>query len=100
MSVHQPLAIGIDIGGTGTKFGIVDRDGNVLFSGEMSTKKHKEIEGFIDELHGHLGELIEKAGGIGRIRGIGVGDPMGIFIPEPLNMRPIYPGVVSFPLPR
>ena len=42
MSVHQPLAIGIDIGGTGTKFGIVDKDGNVLFSGEMSTKKHKE----------------------------------------------------------
>jgi glucokinase len=35
-SVTQ-LAIGIDIGGTGTKFGIVDRDGNVLFSGEMST---------------------------------------------------------------
>ena len=35
----EALAIGIDIGGTGTKFGIVDRDGNVLFSGEMSTKK-------------------------------------------------------------
>ena len=30
-SVTQ-LAIGIDIGGTGTKYGIVDRDGNVLFS--------------------------------------------------------------------
>ena len=34
----EPLAIGVDIGGTGTKFGIVDRVGNVLFSGEMSTK--------------------------------------------------------------
>ena len=30
----DPLVIGIDIGGTGTKFGIVDRVGNVLFSSE------------------------------------------------------------------
>jgi glucokinase len=33
----QPLAIGIDIGGTGTKFGVVERGGNILFSGEIST---------------------------------------------------------------
>ncbi len=91
MSAHQPLAIGIDIGGTGTKFGIVDRDGNVLFSGEMSTKKHKEIETFIDELHGHLGELIEKAGGIGRIRGIGVGAPNGNFYTGTIEYAPNLP---------
>ena len=45
----EPLAVGIDIGGTGTKFGIVDRNGNVLFSSEISTKKHKQIESFIDD---------------------------------------------------
>ncbi len=50
----EPLAIGIDIGGTGTKFGIVDRSGNVLFTGDLSTKKHKKIETFIDELHDKL----------------------------------------------
>ena len=68
MSANEPLAIGVDIGGTGTKYGIVDRNGNVLFSSEMSTKKHKTIETFIDELYIHLNELIEKAGGIGRMR--------------------------------
>ncbi len=35
----EALAIGIDIGGTGTKFGIVDRDGNVLFSNENINQK-------------------------------------------------------------
>ena len=65
-SVTQ-LAIGIDIGGTGTKFGIVDRDGNVLFSGEMSTKKHKTVDTFIVELHEVISEVIEKAGGTGRM---------------------------------
>lgn len=73
----RPLAIGIDIGGTGTKFGIVDKDGNVLFQGEISTKKHPTVETFIDELYEELHELIEKAGGIGRMKGIGVGAPNG-----------------------
>ena len=75
----RPLAIGIDIGGTGTKFGIVDKDGNVLFQGEISTKKHATIESFIDELYESLHDLIEKAGGVGRMKGIGVGAPNGNF---------------------
>src|SRR5205809_1068540 len=61
----DPLVIGIDIGGTGTKFGIVDRVGNVLFSGDISTKKHKHVETFIDELHDTLKVLIDKATGVG-----------------------------------
>jgi glucokinase len=94
------LAIGIDIGGTGTKFGIVDKDGNVLFSGEMSTKKHKEIDGYIDELHGHLGELIEKAGGIGRIRGIGVGAPNGNFYTGNIEYAPNLPWSGVIPIAK
>ncbi len=76
-SALNPLAIGIDIGGTFTKFGIVDRDGNVLFSGQISTKKHPGVDTFIDELYTELSELIRKAGGIGRIKGIGIGAPNG-----------------------
>ena len=76
-SLQRPLVIGIDIGGTGTKYGIVDRDGNVLFSGEISTKKHPTIESFIDDLYLELSELIKQAGGTGRIKGIGIGAPNG-----------------------
>ncbi len=64
----EALAVGIDIGGTGTKYGIVDRIGNVLFTGSLSTKKHKKIETFIDELHEKLSALIQNVGGSGRIR--------------------------------
>lgn len=76
MGLNQ-LAIGIDIGGTGTKFGIVDQDGNVLFSGEISTKKHPTIDTFIEELYEELSLLITKSGGEGRIKGIGIGAPNG-----------------------
>ena len=66
---YESLAIGIDIGGTGTKYGIVDRNGNVLFSGEMSTRGFAQVEDFINELHNNLLVLIDKAGGSGRMRG-------------------------------
>jgi glucokinase len=96
----KKLAIGIDIGGTGTKYGIVDRDGNVLFSGEMSTKKHKEIEPYIDELYVHLLELIDKAGGIDQMIGVGVGAPNGNFYSGTIEYAPNLPWKGIIPLAK
>ncbi len=94
----EALAVGIDIGGTGTKFGIVDRAGNVLFTGDLSTKRHKKIETFIDELHDKLAVLIQNAGGIGRIRGIGVGAPNGNFYTGTVEYAPNLPWKGILPL--
>ena len=94
----QQLAIGIDIGGTGTKFGIVDRNGNILFSSEISSRNHPEVEGFIDELHEALSDMIERAGGTGRIRGIGVGAPNGNYYSGTVEYAPnlIWKGIIPF----
>jgi glucokinase len=94
----EALAVGIDIGGTGTKFGIVDRSGNVLFTGDLSTKKHKKIETFIDELHEKLSALIQNVGGTGRIRGIGVGAPNGNFYTGTVEYAPNLPWKGILPL--
>ena len=98
--VIDPLAIGIDIGGTGTKFGIVDRVGNVLFSGGISTKKHAKVETFIDELYDNLKVLIDKAGGVGRIKGIGVGAPNGNFYTGTVEYAPNLPWKGIIPLAK
>lgn len=94
----QQLAVGIDIGGTGTKFGIVDRNGNILFSSEISSRNHAEVEGFLDELHQNLYLMIERAGGTGRIRGIGVGAPNGNFYSGTVEYAPNLPwkGIIPF----
>jgi glucokinase len=94
----QQLAIGVDIGGTGTKFGIVDRNGNILFSSEISSRNHSQVEGFIDELHGVLYEMIETAGGPGRIKGIGVGAPNGNYYSGTVEYAPNLPwkGIIPF----
>ena len=96
----ESLAIGIDIGGTGTKFGIVDRHGNVLFSSEISTRKHKNVTSFIDELHTSLYSLIEKAGGQGRMKGIGVGAPNGNYYTGTIEYAPNLPWKGVIPLAK
>lgn len=96
----SPLAIGIDLGGTGTKFGIVDRNGNILFSDEISTKGHKDVQAFIDELHKALYPLIEKAGGAGRIKGIGLGAPNGNFYSGTIEYAPNLPWKGIIPLAK
>lgn len=90
--------IGVDIGGTGTKYGIVDKDGNVLHSSSMATNTHEQVHTYIDELHEKLSELIEKVGGVGRIKGIGVGAPNGNIYTGTIEYAPNLPwkGVIPF----
>jgi glucokinase len=99
-SALEALAIGIDIGGTGTKFGIVDRVGNVLFSSEISTRKHSDVNDFIDDLYNELSKLIDNVGGIGRIKGIGVGAPNGNFYTGTIEYAPNLPWKGIIPLAR
>ncbi len=99
-AIQEPLVIGIDIGGTGTKFGIVDKDGNVLFSSEISTKKHATVDSFIEELGGELQIMIEKAGGSGRMKGIGVGAPNGNFYTGTIEYAPNLPWKGVIPLAK
>jgi glucokinase len=94
------FVVGVDIGGTGTKFGIVDNVGNVLFASEISTKKHEQVHTFIDELYQELSILIEKVGGVGRIKGIGVGAPNGNVYTGNIEYAPNLPWKGIIPLAR
>ena len=43
-------SIGIDVGGTTTKFGIVDDNGLIVNQGVIKTSNHLSVHTFIDEL--------------------------------------------------
>lgn len=73
------FAIGIDIGGTNTKFGIVDRNGHILTQDRLLTNKHEAVQDFIDELHSKLMPMIKEAGRKKEFAGIGIGAPNGNF---------------------
>ncbi|MCX6319199.1 MAG: ROK family protein [Bacteroidetes bacterium] len=71
------FVVGIDIGGTNTKFGIVNKEGTIMAQDRLLTNKHEDVEEFIVELHEKLSPMIEKAGGTKNCLGIGIGAPNG-----------------------
>jgi glucokinase len=84
----KDYAVGIDIGGTNTKFGIVDRKGNILEQGRMRTDTHENAEDFIAELYVHLSKLITSHGGNDKFKGIGVGAPNGNYYTGNIEYAP------------
>ncbi|MBQ7878243.1 MAG: ROK family protein [Bacteroidaceae bacterium] len=74
--VEKNLVIGIDIGGTGTKIGIVDARGEILARDEgIATASYATFEEFVDAMNDVIKRLITATGSEGRIRGVGVGAP-------------------------
>ncbi len=71
------LTIGIDIGGTNTKYGIVDRGGNVLNHGSISTTKFEEFKDYFQGLSAALRKSISEVPGDHKIIGVGVGAANG-----------------------
>ncbi len=84
----QQYAIGIDIGGTNTVYGLVDRRGHISYRGATSTKKHEKIEDYLEELYESLMPTIEQAGGVQYIKGIGIGAPNGNFYTGSIEYAP------------
>ena len=68
---------GIDIGGTNTKFGIVDKVGTIIQQDRLLTNEPDGVQDFIDELNNKLLPMIEANGGKQNFTGIGIGAPNG-----------------------
>lgn len=88
IDTSNELAIGIDIGGTNTKYGIVNHRGDILEKGDLKTDEHPTIEGYIDALHDTLVPLIKKHESEGRVKGIGVGAPNGNYYTGTIDYAP------------
>ena len=88
MNTAAEYAIGIDIGGTTSKFGIVNHRGAISNIGDIDTKNHSDINLFIDELYRELRPAIDSVGGIEFIRGIGVGAPNGNYYSGTIEYAP------------
>jgi glucokinase len=88
--MKNQYAIGIDMGGTNTVFGIVDNDGHVLSKGSIKTGTHEDINLYIDELFTELSKLIDTVGKE-NIKGIGVGAPNGNYYTGDILFAPNLP---------
>lgn len=96
--MDKPYVIGIDIGGTNSVFGVVDTRGTILYSGSIKTGKYADINDYIAELAKGLDLVIEQAGGIDKIKGIGVGAPNGNYFNGCIEFAPNLPWKGKIPL--
>ncbi len=89
-------AIGIDIGGTTTKFGIVNRTGKIIEQDRISSVEYASVQDFIDALYEKMQPMINRAGGLENITGIGVGAPNGNFYKGTIEFAPnlVWKGII------
>lgn len=96
----KEFAIGIDIGGTNTKFGIVNHRGEISNRGVISTVGHNDIHQYIDTLYNDLAPAIENVGGMQYIKGVGVGAPNGNYYSGTIEYAPNLPWKGVIPLAK
>jgi glucokinase len=73
----RDFTVGIDIGGTNTKYGIVDRSGEVIMQGNIPTTKFEEFQDFFEAMAAALREGIKNLPTDAHLVGIGVGAANG-----------------------
>jgi len=88
IDLSTEFAIGIDIGGTNTKYGIVNHRGEILEKGELRTDAYPEIELYVDALHKAITPIIEAHRQDGSIKGIGIGAPNGNYYTGTIEYAP------------
>ena len=71
------IVVGIDIGGTNTIFGFVDREGIILAEDNLKTTQFSQAELFVDALYEKIMITMPKIGYDVEIIGFGIGAPMG-----------------------
>jgi len=69
----EHVALGIDIGGTNTAYGLVNRKGEVLFEESITTTDYPEPEDLVDKIYND----VKSKGLLDNLLGLGVGAPNG-----------------------
>ncbi len=86
----QELALGIDIGGTNTAFGIVNRRGTIITKGSLPTTGHPTVEDYIATVRQTILPLLEQEG-LEHFAGAGIGAPNGNFFTGEIVFAPNMP---------
>ncbi len=94
----KPNVVGIDIGGTNSVIGLVNREGQVIATTSIKTQSYPEFGQYADALSDAIKSLIAANGGIEKVQGVGVGAPNANFYSGNIEYAANLPwkGVVPF----
>ncbi len=77
--MEKPYVVGIDIGATTAKIGLVDMRGNVLLQTAIRSNDTTDSQQFISRLCDAVRQLVEPKYSLDEVRGIGIGAPNANF---------------------
>jgi glucokinase len=80
------VVLGIDIGGTFTKYGLVDIEGNIFTEGSVPSDKHLDVNNFILEFREKVFSHFDKNKFL--LKGIGIGAPNGNYYNGTIEFAP------------
>jgi len=87
MTSKMKLAVGIDIGGTNTVFGLVDENGVCLKQDSVKTGDYEQVENFVQTVQGKVKTLISDFEGA-YIIGMGIGAPNANYYTGTIEFAP------------
>ncbi len=82
------VAIGIDIGGTNTAFGLITEEGKCLAESSIPTNDYEDVNEYIDNLTKNINKFVEEQEFEVEIKGIGVGAPNGNYHKGTIEFAP------------
>jgi glucokinase len=96
MDISSEFAVGVDIGGTNTKWGLVNHRGEIMQKGDLRTDAHTTVESFIDALYHTLKPIIDVYNAEGNIKGMGIGAPNGNYYSGTIEYAPnlLWKGII------
>ena len=89
--LSKEIVVGIDIGGTNTKYGLVNHRGEILEKGDIRTDAYAVVEDYVAALHEAIVPLLKKIEKDFRLIGIGVGAPNGNYYTGSIEYAPNLP---------
>jgi len=82
------VTLGIDIGGTNTAFGFVDKEGNCIASSSIPTNAHEGAPKLFERLSGSIKELFSPESDKYELIGIGIGAPNANYYKGTVELPP------------
>ncbi len=97
LKMKTEIVIGIDIGGTNSPYGIIDRDGKILAEGRIDTQQYAQPDRFVRDLSNKIKGTLSELGEGYELLGIGVGAPNGNYHNGTIEFAPNLPwkGIVN-----
>lgn len=94
----KEVTAGIDIGGTNSSIGLVDKHGKVVQSTILKTKSFNTVEPYVKACNDAITDLFEAGNGEYNLKGIGIGAPNANYYRGTIENAPNLPwkGIIPF----